>query len=403
MEVALTQRLYLEDSYCRSVAARVVAMRPAAGNSTQVALDQTCFYPTGGGQPADAGLLGGLPVQDVTDDGEHVWHTLPEPPAGDMVQGELDWARRFDHMQQHSGQHVLSAVALDLLGAQTTSFHLGTEAATIDLDIPAIPAAAVLELENAANSTVLANLPVLTYAVAPEDVSGLGLRKPPTKGAQIRIVEVQGVDRSACGGTHVRATGEIGAIKIRRVERYKGGMRVEFLCGWRALRDYQWKHQTIACLARDLSVADRDLEVTVRKALASEREAAQELERLRAQLLEQEAAELFRGAECIGPLRVVARVFPERSPVEVKQLASRLTREPSAVALFAALKPATRLFFMRSADAPADMRQLLKSATDRFGGGGGGRPESAEGGGMPAEQATSILDWAIGVLLSAYS
>ena len=398
----MTLRLYLDDSYCCTVTAQVLATRPGTGG-TDVALDRTCFYPTGGGQPADTGTLSGLPVQDVSDDGEHVWHTLPEPPPGDTVQGELDWARRFDHMQQHSGQHILSAVALEQLGAQTLSFHLGTEGVTIDLEIPEVSPAAALSLEDAANSVVLANLPVRAFVVAPEDVADLGLRKPPTKGEQIRIVEVQGVDRSACGGTHVRATGEIGAIKIRRLERYKGGVRVEFLCGWRALHDYQRKHQTVATLARDLSVADRDLEAAVRKALAAEKETSQELERLRGQLLEHEAAALLRQAGHIGPLRVVAQTFADRSPGEVKQLASRLAREPGTVTLLVALKPATRLFFMRSADAPADMRLLLRQATERFGGGGGGRPEAAEGGGMPSEQATQVLDWAIGVLGSWYS
>lgn len=390
-------RLYLEDSFCRSFEGRIEASR-RCDEGWEVALDRTCFYPTGGGQPADRGTLGGMSVLDVREERGQVWHVLREMPAGPALHGEIDWARRFDHMQQHSGQHLLSAVALEQMGANTLSFHLGEEVVTIDLDVPEIAADAALALENEANRLVFSDLPVRAYFVAPGDVAGLNLRKLPTKGEQTRIVEIVGVDRSPCGGTHVSATGQIGLIKLRRTERYKGGTRVEFLCGWRALRDYQWKHQAIAALARDLSVADREAEAAVRRALAGEREAERQVEQLRSQLVAYEAAAMRAAAVRIGDTAVIAQALSGRPAAEVKQLASALAAQPGTVALLAATAPAVRLFFMRSPDVPADMRGLLHSVTQACGGGGGGRPETAEGGGLPEASVARALALAVAQL-----
>jgi len=393
----LADLLYLEDSFCRSFEAHVEASRHGEAGC-EVSLDRTCFYPAGGGQPADRGTLGGLSVLDVREEGGQVWHLLPELPAGTVLRGEVDWARRFDHMQQHSGQHVLSAVALQQLGAQTLSFHLGAELVTVDLDVAGMAPAAAQALEDECNRLVMDNIPLRSYFVAPEEVPRLNLRKPPTKGERTRIVEIAGVDLSPCGGTHVGATGQIGTIKVRRVERYKGGSRVEFLCGWRALRDYQWKHLAIGALARDLSVADREAEAAVRRALAAEREARHEAEQLRGALVGYEAAALRAAAPRAGGVAIVARAIAGQSAAQVKQLAATLVAEPATVALLAATGAAVRLTFMRSAGVELDMRALLREVTERFGGGGGGRPESAEGGGLPPEQVAEALAWAEGEL-----
>ena len=386
-------RLYLEDSFCRSFEGRVEGAR-RCDQGWEVALDRTCFYPGGGGQPADRGTLGGLSVLDVHEEGGQVWHVVPDMPPTPTLRGEIDWTRRFDHMQQHSGQHLLSAVALEQLGARTLSFHLGAEVVTIDLDVPDIAPDVAESLEDEANRLVMSDIPVRAYFVAPDDLPSLNLRKPPTKGEQTRIVEMVGVDLSPCGGTHVSATGQIGLIKLRRTEHYKGGTRVEFLCGWRALRDYQWKHRALAALARDLSVADRDAEAAVRRIVASEREAQRQVEQLRGELVAYEAAAMRTSAPRFGNTTVVARALSGRTPAQVKQLASALVGEPRTVALMAATGPAVRLFFLRSPDVPADMCALLHEVTKRYGGGGGGRPEIAEGGGMPEDKVAEALAWA---------
>lgn len=389
----MTVALYLKDPYCRSFAADVQDVR-RADDGWEVALDRTAFYPAGGGQPADRGTLGGLPVLDVREEQGQVWHLLPQRPVASHLQGEVDWARRFDHMQQHSGQHILSAVALERLGAETLSFHLGSEVVTVDLDIAVPSPDDILDLEDECNRLVMDDLPVRCYVVTPAELPRLNLRKPPSKGEHTRIVEVVGVDLSPCGGTHVGSTGQIGPIKIRRPERYKGGTRVEFLCGWRALRDYQWKHQALSALARDLSVADREVEAAVRRALAGEREAQRQVEQLRAQLVSYEASALRREAPRRGRVAVVVRAFAGREALEVKQLAAALVAEPSTVALLAAVDPTPRLYFLRSPEVDLDMRALLHELTRTYGGGGGGRPEIAEGGGLPREQVADALAWA---------
>lgn len=395
----LTARLYFDDPHRTTFEAHITATRQSDAG-WEVALDQTCFYPTGGGQPHDLGTLGGLRVLDVREEDGVIWHVLPGRPADSHVIGEIDWPRRFDHMQQHTGQHILSAVALDQLGAETVSFHLGSESATIDLNVADLSSVQVEALEAEVNRLVTSAIPVRAFIVAPEDIPGLNLRKLPTKGEQPRIVKVAGVDASPCGGTHVRNTGEIGLVKIRRLERYKGGTRIEFLCGGRALGDYQWKHVAIMSLARDLSVADRDVEEAIRRTLAGEKEARRQVEQLQEQLLIYEAEGLRRAARPYGSFCLAVRSFPERAPAEVKRLAGLLTAQPSMIALLASEAPSARLFFMRSADVDLDMRRALQEVTSKYGGGGGGRPQSAEGGGIPPAEVAAALSWAADWLLA---
>lgn len=389
----MTDRLYQQDAYARSFTAHILDSR-RAGSQWEVALDRTCFYPTGGGQPADKGTLGGQPVLDVREEEGRVWHVLAELPPQAAVQGEIDWSRRFDHMQQHTGQHILSQVFLQQESAQTLSFHLGTDLVTIDLDVANLSPSDVEAVEVEANRLVMEDVPVRAYFVSPEQLATLDLRRPPTKGERTRIVEIVGFDLSPCGGTHVRSTGQIGLIKVRRTERYKGGTRVEFLCGWRALHDYQWKHQAISSLARELSVADRELQAAVLRLIASEKDAWHEIETLRKQALASEALTLHQTGEPLGPWRLIAQVFPDRPAAEVKQLATLLAARPATVALLATGGPSPRLFFARSTDVDLDMCEALRSVTKEFGGGGGGRPEIAEGGGMPPDRIEAAVEWA---------
>ena len=389
----MTIRLYFQDSYLQSFEARVEASRRGQ-MGWEVTLDRTCFYPEGGGQPSDSGTLGEAAVLHVYEQDGQIWHVLSDRVPAGPVFGQIDWQRRFDHMQQHTGQHLLSAVALSQLGAQTLSFHLGAETSTIDLDISSLTDSLCNALEDEVNRLVMAGICVRAYFVDPEDVPRLNLRKPPTKGEETRIVEISGIDLSPCGGTHVRSTSEIGLVKVRRAERYKGGTRLEFLCGWRALRDYRWKHEAVSVLARELSVADREVTEAVHRLQAAEREARQEAEHARRQLLGYESAALRQQAQPIGSWRILARAFEERAPAEVKQLAGLIVSEPGMVALLATRSPAVRLFFMRSGDVPLDMREVLRLVTARFGGGGGGRPEAAEGGGLAAAAVAEALAWA---------
>ncbi len=232
----VTQRLYCEDAYrveFRATPLRTVVDRDGAAG---IILDRTCFYPTSGGQPCDTGSLGSQRVLRVSEEGEDIVHWVDGVPVGEALHGCVDWARRFDHMQQHTGQHILSQAFLQTLDAQTVSFHLGEECATIDVALTVLEADEVDAVERLANEVVLSDRQVLARFVGTDELSALALRKEPTVHTDVRIVQVEGFDASPCGGTHVSRTGEIGPIAVRRWERRGQETRVEFLCGWRALR-----------------------------------------------------------------------------------------------------------------------------------------------------------------------
>lgn len=266
----MTERLYYTDAYLRTFTSCVVAfaLNGTWGGRPGVTLDRTAFYPTSGGQPHDTGTLGGAAVVDVVEVNGSIVHIVGGldgvPPAssalavGAEVEGTVDWERRFDHMQQHTGQHVLSAVFARELGAETVSVHLDGSS-TLDLAISSLEPEAARRVEDAANRIVFENRPVTVRFVSEAEAAQLGLRRPPQRSGTIRVVEVLDCDRSACGGTHVRSTGEIGPIVLRRWERTKGQIRVEFLAGRRAIDDYRWKHALITEWSGRLTVGERDL------------------------------------------------------------------------------------------------------------------------------------------------
>ena len=249
----ITERLYFADPYLTRFSARVVA-REQRDQRPAVALDQSAFYPEGGGQPADTGTLSGAKVLDVQVEDGVIWHMLDQALEADLVQGAIDWARRFDHMQQHHGQHLLSAAFERLYELRTMSFHLGTGASTIDLAATELTPAQAAAAEDLTNQVIWEDRPILARFVTAEELAQLPLRKPPTVAGPVRIVSVPDFDHSACGGTHPRATGGVGLLHLRRWERRGDVTRVEFLCGGRALRDLRWKNAALGRLATVLSV-----------------------------------------------------------------------------------------------------------------------------------------------------
>ncbi len=390
----MTRHLYDDRPYDTEFQAHVVERRPLQ-NGVAIVLDETLFYPTSGGQPCDLGTIDDVPVLDViaAEDGT-ITHVLPRDVAGPVVHGKINWSRRLDHMQQHTGQHILSA-AFEQIGAATVSFHLGAESATIDLDRPGFSAEEMAQAEQIANRVVLENRPITARFYADEEVRALPLRKPPTKTDHIRIVVVRDFDYSPCGGTHLRATGEVGPIKIRRWERRGQETRVEFLCGWRALRDYAWKHDALMALANIFSVQDREVVTTVTR-LAEQAQARQrELETLQNRMLDYEAEELSAAAITGDSIRLVQRIFADRDIEEVRRLALRLSEKSRHLVLFGVSGDKGRLVLARSADTPGDMAALLKAVSRAFGGGGGGQPHLAQGGGMDASRLEEALHYAL--------
>ena len=241
-------RLYYTDAYLRHFRALVTE---SAGN--RLYLDRSAFYPSSGGQPNDLGTIAGIPVLDVIDEGDRVAHITASPIDASEVECEIDWARRFDHMQQHTGQHLLSAVLADLLGAQTVGFHLGSESSAIDVTANSLTDSQAAEAEVRANGIVFENHAVRVSFEDAAEALAAGVRKRSDRDGTLRIITIAGVDRSACGGTHVRATGEIGPVLIRKLDRAHGATRVEFLCGSRAVRRARADYNLLAGISRTLT------------------------------------------------------------------------------------------------------------------------------------------------------
>jgi alanyl-tRNA synthetase len=385
----MTQRLYFDDAYLRTFDARVVARGTRAGRPA-VALDRSAFYPEGGGQPGDHGLLGEIPVVDTQVEDDIVWHLLDGELPADEVHGTIDWARRFDFMQQHHGQHLLSAAFEQLYAAATVAVHMGEELCTVDVARPAFSAAEVAAAEELANRIVWENHPIDARFVDDATLATLSLRKPPGAYAQIRVVSVDGFDHSACGGTHPRRTGEVGSIVVRRWERRGETTRLEFVCGARALHDYRWKNSLIAGLAGALSVGAGELPDAIARLREAEERSRKALRAAEEQLVAYEARELLAGAERIDGTPVVMREFADRQLDGIRRLAGQIAAG-GGVALLGCSGAQAQLVYARAAELPYDMGAILRRTVSLVGGRGGGRPESAQGGGPDSARISEAL------------
>lgn len=394
-----TERLYFADPYLRHFSANVIA-REERGGRPAVALDRSAFYPEGGGQPADSGTLGGVAVLDVQSEGELVWHVLAEPLSASAVEGEIDWARRFDHMQQHLGQHMLSAAFEELFGLRTVSFHLGATAATIDLAITALEPSQATAAEELVNTVIWEDRPVHARFVTPEELARLPLRKPPQVEGPVRVVSVPDFDHSACGGTHPRSTGGVGVLHVRRWERRGDTVRLEFLCGGRALRDLRRKNAILGRVASALSVGVDEVEAAVARLRDAEERSRKALELAGERLTRYEAAELAAQAQVVGGLRVVSRVFEGRALEEVRSLAQQIGGA-GCVALLGLRGAKAQVVFARGDGLPLDCGALLRAALAPLGGRGGGQPGLAQGGLPDGAQLEAALAAAVAQLASA--
>ncbi|MGE5559951.1 MAG: alanyl-tRNA editing protein [Chloroflexota bacterium] len=382
-----TERLYYDQPYLKEFAAKLTDAR-RDGAHWRVMLSRTAFYPTSGGQPNDLGTIAGHAVADVVEDGAEVVHIVSSAAdltqlVGRDVKGVIDWQRRLDHMQQHTGQHILSAAVERLLDADTVGFHLGAEYVTIDINTGAFAADDAARVERLANETVMSCRPVVSHWMTEAQAERLPLRKKLARSGDIRIIEITDFDYNGCGGTHVGNTGEVGPIKIRRWEKVRSDTRIEFVCGWRALADYAWKNEAVNALAAGLSVNERELTDAVDRLQNEIVVGRRALRDARERLLGFEAAELAAGAPVAahGGYSVIARVFSDRSFDEVRWLAGQLTGAPGRIALLGLAGETAQLIFARSEDVRHDMNKLIKDALPLVGGRGGGNPRVAQGGG----------------------
>lgn len=377
----MTRRLYFDDPYTLEFEAEIVERRDTE-RGPAVLLRETYFYPESGGQPYDLGTLDGIPVTAVLEEGEEVLHLLERFPEASRVRCRIDGARRRDHMQQHSGQHVLSAAFVREAGASTTSFHLGGAVSTIDLDKPSLTEEEMRLAERAANETVRRALAIESRFVDAETAKELELRKPPPEAERLRIVEVKGFDRQACCGTHPRSSAEIGPIVLRGVEKIKEGTRVEFLCGDRVFRDYRETVGRVRALASVLSSAEADLVATAEKLVAERKTLGKELTRAKGELLLARIEDWMSEAEPLGDRHLLVKRLEDVEPAELRTVAVELTSRPGRLVLLGSVASGrAHLVFAASEDAQADMGRLLRECVALVDGKGGGSARVAQGGG----------------------
>jgi alanyl-tRNA synthetase len=396
----MSERLYYQDSFLRTFAGAVTAVRELAGGHGesiwQVSLDRTAFYPTSGGQPFDTGVLakpspGGttldIPVEQVEEDEEGmVWHFVREPLAtGTHVEGRIDWERRFDHMQQHTGQHLLSAVFLRELQAETVSFHLGESISTIDLSVGTLAHHSLERVERIANETIGEDRPVTSRYVSRSEAEAMlaagELRKLPDREGTIRMIDIADCDRNACGGTHVRSTGQIGGLLVRRVEKVSRGLRVEFVCGLRAVRAARADRAILGETAALLSTGPAELAAGVGRLLSEAKVSAKDRQKLREELAAFQGERLAAEAPIEDGLRLIVRAWKDRDRDYVRMLASRTAAAAPCTAVIFCAKEGNpvRVFVARSPDLDFDCGRILREALAQLGLRGGGSADLAQG------------------------
>ena len=370
----VTRRLYFDDPYQVEFGSPVIEVIEHDGKPA-VILEQTCFYPESGGQPSDRGTIDGIQVDYVLEDGDQIIHILEKTFSAEKVHGVIDWQRRFDHMQQHTGQHILSQSFFELLEGETRSFHLGESSSTLEIGIREVSLEDLERVEGRANEIIFQNREVKTYFVPEEEIETIPLRRPPKKAGLLRVVEVSGFDYSACGGTHCRRTGEVGLIKIIKWDKIRNNIRFEFLCGERAFRDYFRKNRSLVEMSSKLSIQESDIGAAVDKLVQEIKDSRKKMRRL------QEKVAVFEAQESIGRASgpVIRAVFSEKTLQEARLLALNIIKAAEVAVLYGIRgEEKDHLILASSEKLPLDMRDLIPVTFSLVEGKGGGSSSLVE-------------------------
>lgn len=384
----MNKRIYFDDPYQVEFESKIID-RVKHNNRTALILEQTCFYPESGGQPADKGTLNGVEIIDVIEDKGRILHIVDQEVAETKVNGKVDWKTRFDYMQQHAGQHILSQSFWELMQGKTMSFHLGQDVSTLEIDIQKISDLELEKVEEGANKVIFQNREIKTYFVDEDKIGEIPLRKPPKKTGLIRVVEVADYDFSACGGTHPSRTGEIGLIKILKWGRIRNNLSFEFVCGSRALKDYTLKNRILLQAASRLSVGEEEVPDAVEKLFTDLKSEKKQRRKVLIKLSELEAGDIRQNAEG----RIIKKIYSGRSRDDIRHIALNIIRNPGYIVLFG-LKADRKanLILARSEDIDFDMRQLIPAASQLINGKGGGRPSLVELAGDNVENLKHALE-----------
>ncbi|HEX3086398.1 MAG TPA: DHHA1 domain-containing protein [Pyrinomonadaceae bacterium] len=403
--MSATERLYYRDSHLLEFDARVIDVSERDDGAIAVTLDRTAFYPTGGGQPNDTGTLGEARVVDCIDAEEagvlHVIQGLV-PQIGDTVHGQIDSRRRLDHLQQHTGQHILSAAFVRLFDAPTHSFRVLEHECEIDVALDDPTDEKIEQAVDLANQTIWQNLPIKILEVTAEAARGLPLRKEPARAGELRVIEISDFDLTPCGGTHANGTGEVGVIAVRGWERAKGLTRIQFMAGLRVVDDYRKANRTATETSTLFSAGRDDSPALVARLIDENKKLARRVRELDAIACRVEAEEMIEAAIAErgssptmreGSTTIIAKVFDDRDADSLKHLALALINHPNLVALLASRDGDTaRLVFARANDATGDMNALMRKACQMIDGRGGGKPDLAQGGGKNIDAISEALD-----------
>ncbi len=395
--MSITERLYYNDSHLIEFEARVVAVTPRTSGWATVTLDRTAFYPTGGGQPSDTGTLNGARVVECIDEEEegvlHVVHGAV-PPVGATVKGHVDWERRQDHMQQHTGQHLISQAFIELFEADTRGFRMMEQASEIDLALENPSDEKIERAVELANRVIWEDRPVQSRQVTKDEAARLSLRKESMRLGELRLIEIEGFDLTPCGGTHAHRTGEVGLVAVRSWERAKGLTRIEFVAGRRALADYRRANSLAREVAAQFSVGLDETVGSVARLFEENKQLTRRVRSLEEITARVEAEELLSDArQRADGVRVVARTFEGRDAESLKRLALALIAHTRTIALLGSRDADTaRLVFARSSETEGEMNILMREACAMLEGRGGGRPDMAQGGGHALEKLEAAVE-----------
>ncbi|KML44163.1 serine-tRNA(Ala) deacylase AlaX [Cytobacillus firmus] len=389
------KKLYYENPYIKTFETELVYQAADDKERVYAVLKETAFYPTGGGQPHDEGTLNGIKVVDVEEAEGEIRHYLERElePSISGISGEIDWNRRFDHMQQHAGQHILSAAFEELYGYKTVSFHLGKEILTIDLEISELPVGHAEEAERLANAIILENRPIEARWVSAEEASQFPLRKQLSVSEDIRLVIVPEFDYNGCGGTHPTSTGQVAGVKVLDWERQKKKIRVQFICGSRILTQLQTKHEITGNLSQLLNAPEQDLPSAASRLIENGKDLEKQLEAAKEALLAYEAKEMFTA----GKEKCISKVFEGRSVQELQKLARLIASQTENADVILINETADKLQFVcaRGADSESDMKSLSAELLQKINGKGGGNPQFAQGGGDKLMSGEDLLEYAM--------
>ncbi|PGO21181.1 alanyl-tRNA editing protein [Bacillus thuringiensis] len=402
-ERKLEQKLYYTDAYKKDFTTKVIKQDYDKDGNLYVVLNETAFYPTGGGQPHDTGTLNGIAVLDVEEVNDEIRHFITEQLHTEEVEGKINWERRFDHMQQHAAQHILSAAFWDHFNIPTIGFHLGKETVTIDLETENLHAETVEEAVQIANKIVFENHPIRTLWMNLEEAKTLPLRKEPTMTENIRVVIIENFDYNGCGGTHPKRTGEVGPIQVLGWERNKGGIRLTFIAGWRTLKLMGQQQQIIKDVSKQLNSSEINIPTKVAQLLTSQKENEKAIQTMNEKLLYAEANELLQQPAEIHASILISQVFTNRSMQEIAKLSAIITEQQEHAITYFVIQNEDKLQCILACgkSITLDMNALLKEALPTIDGKGGGNKKSARGGGKAVMTGEEFLNQLVSSLQSA--